>query len=200
MHWFLDWFLFKNNGSHFFWIKYLLCDSTFKDIDVLKSHYQFYHFINQNNYFYRELFSPDNISKRCDECKIESKSCRLKKNHNFLFHYNQVGGSRSQPLPINVLKRGPVIYTSINFNQHKEFYNFYEEKIADTFLNSVYERFVPDKNFMIQRYVELINYKQTEIVNLENTRVWQTNVFKGCHFNPYIRREIKKRDSEENHS
>ena len=58
----------------------------------------------------------------------------------------------------------------------------------------MYERFVPDKNFMIQRYVELINYKQTEIVNVENTRVWLTNVFKGCHFNPYIRREIKKKE------
>ena len=45
---------------------------------------------------------------------------------------------------------------------------------------------------MIQRYVELINYKQTRIVNLENTKVWLTNVFKGCHFNPYIKREIKK--------
>ena len=45
---------------------------------------------------------------------------------------------------------------------------------------------------MIQGYVELINYQQTKIVNPENTRVWLTNVFKGCHFNPYIRGEIKK--------
>ena len=102
------------------------------------------------------------------------------------------GGSRNQQLPINVLNHGPIIYYSINFNQHKEFYNFYEEQTVDTFLNSVYERFVPCKNFMIQGYIELINYQQTEIVNLKNTRVWLTNVFKGCRFNPYIRGEIKK--------
>ena len=37
----------------------------------------------------------------------------------------------------------------------------------------------------IQRYVELINYQQTKIVNLENTRVDVTNVFEGSH--PHIR-------------
>ena len=42
----------------------------------------------------------------------------------------------------------------------------------------------------IQRYVELINYQQSKIVNLENTRVDVTNVFKGSH--PYIRGGIKK--------
>ena len=53
-------------------------------------------------------------------------------------------------------------------------------------------------NFMIQGYVELINYQQTEVVNLENTRVWLKNVFQGCYFNAYIRGEIKKSDFEEN--
>ena len=168
-------------------MKCLLCNFTFSDVGVLKSHYVLNHFINENNYFYWELFSPDNVLKRCDEWKTEFESCRLKKNHNFFFHYNQVRGSRNQQLPINVLKRGPITYYSISFNQHREFYNFYEEKIVDDFLNSVYERFVPGKNVMVQGYFELINYQQTEIVNFENTRVWLTNVFQGSHFNPYIR-------------
>ena len=120
------------------------------------------------------------------ESKIEFEICRLIKIHNFLFHYNQVGYSRNQLLPINVVKRGPITYYSISFNQHREFYNFYEEQIVDDFLNSVYERFVTGKNFMFQGYFELINYQQTEIVNLENTRVWLTNVFQGSHYNPYI--------------
>ena len=120
------------------------------------------------------------------ESKIEFEICRLKKIHNFLFHYNQVGYSRNQLLPINVVKRGPITYYSISFNQHREFYNFYEEQIVDDFLNSVYERFVTGKNFMFQGYFELINYQQTEIVNLENTRVWLTNVFQRSHYNPYI--------------
>ena len=60
-----------------------MCDSTFKDVGVLKSHYQFYHFINEKNYFYREIFSLDNTSKRYDECKTEFKSYRLKKKSQF---------------------------------------------------------------------------------------------------------------------
>ena len=50
----------------------------------------------------------------------------------------------------------------------------------------------------IQRYVELINYQQTKIVNLENTRVDVTNVFEGSH--PYIRGGDKKGHSEESDS
>ena len=57
--------------------------------ETLKMHYIWHHSINENNYFSRELFSPDNNSKRCDEFMMEFKNCRLKKNH-----YNQAGGCR----------------------------------------------------------------------------------------------------------
>ena len=150
-----------------------------------------HHSINENNYFFRELFSPDSVSKQRDECKLEFKNCRLKKNHNFLLYYNQVGGRRTQQLPISVLRRGPIFYYSINFDQHKKFYDFYDEEIVDDFLNSVYERFVSGKNVHFQGYVEIANYQQTVIVNLESNRVWLADVFKGSHFNQYIRKETK---------
>lgn len=44
----------------------------------------------------------------------------------------------------------------------------------------------------MQGYVELKNYQQTETVELENTRVWLTNVSIACYFNQYIRSEMKK--------
>ena len=97
-----------------------------------------------------------------------------KKNHNFLLHYNQLRGSRNQQLPFNGLRCGAIFYYYINFYQDN-----YDKKIVKDFSNSVYERFVSGKDFKIQGYVEIINYQQTEIVNLENTRVWLTNVFKG---------------------
>ena len=85
-------------------MKCLICNATFSD-DVVRLHYQVYHSINKNIYLFRELFSPDNLSKRCDECKLEFKNCRLKKkNHNFLLHYNQLRGSRNQQLPFNGLR------------------------------------------------------------------------------------------------
>ena len=44
----------------------------------------------------------------------------------------------------------------------------------------------------MQGYFELKNHQQTEIVELENTRVWLTNVFIGRYFNEFIRSEMKK--------
>lgn len=169
----------------------LLCNKYF-DVDVLKPHYLCYHYINENNYFFRELFSPDNVSKRFDECKLEFKNCRLKKNHNFLLHYQQTGGRGNQQLPLNVLRRCPITYFSINYHQHKDFHHFFDEGTVDSFSNSVYERFASGKDFKMQGYVELINYQQTETEELENIRVWLTNVFIGRYFNQYIRGEMKK--------
>ena len=117
---------------------------------------------------------------------------QVEKNHNFLLHYNLVGGRRNQQLPVNILRRGSIFYYSINLHQRKHFYDFHDEKIVDDFLNSVYESFASANNYKIQGYAEIINYQQTELVNLENTRVQLTNLYKGCYFNPCIRGEIKK--------
>ena len=171
----------------------IIYDKYFND-DVLKLHYQYYHFIKESNYFFRELFSPDNSSKRCDECKIEFKNSRLKKDHNFLVHHQQTGGSMNQQLPVNILRRGPIIYYSINFQQHKNFYDFYEEKIVDSYFDLVKERFALNETveFKMQGYVEIKNYQRAETVELENFRVWLTNVFVGQYFNQFIRSEMKK--------
>ena len=57
----------------------------------------------------------------------------------FLFHYTQAGGSRlKKQLPINVLRGDPIKYFSINYNQRKNFYNFFQESIVDDFLEAVY--------------------------------------------------------------
>lgn len=133
----------------------LICNATFND-DVLKSHYQYYHSIKENSYCFGELFLLDNVSKRCHECKLEIK---------FIFITTKLEAAGTSNLPINVLRRGSIFYYSINFYQHKNFYDFYNEKIVDPVLNSVCERFVPGKDFKIQGYVELINYLQIEIVN-----------------------------------
>ena len=44
----------------------------------------------------------------------------------------------------------------------------------------------------MQGYFELKTYQRTEPVELENTRVWLTNVFVGKYFNKFIRNETEK--------
>ena len=110
----------------------------------------------------------------------------------FLFHYSQAGGSRlNQQLPINVLRRGPIKYFSVNYNQYKNFNNFFQETIVDDFLEAVYARFTPDDKYKIQWYAEIINQQQGKSIIFESARVWMTNVYAAKYFNPNVRGAIK---------
>ena len=110
-----------------------------------------------------------------------------------MFHrHQQIGGAINQQLLVNVLKRGPITY-SINFYQHKIFYDFYDEKIIDGFFNSVRNLILSGgKEFKMPGYFELRSYQRTVPVELENARVWLTNVFVGRYCNEFIRNEMKK--------
>ena len=61
--------------------------------ETLRTHCIWQHSVNENEYFFKDLFLPDNNLKNCDRCMMEFKNCRVKKNHMFLFHYNQAGGA-----------------------------------------------------------------------------------------------------------
>ena len=88
----------------------LICNENF-DVEILKNHNQYHHSVNKNNYFFKELFLPDDIRQNCDMCYIHFKNCRQRINHNFLFYRNQQIGVRlNQSHPRNVLRGGPIIY------------------------------------------------------------------------------------------
>ena len=112
----------------------------------------------------------------------------------FLFHYGerQMGGRRPElsTLPLNVLKRGRITYYSINFEQHKNFYDFFNSSMVDVFLDSIYEIFRPNTEKKSQGYAEIVNQQRVEII-LQDKRVWLTNSFNSKHFNDFFRREIR---------
>ena len=104
-----------------------------------------------------------------------------------------MGGNRdpkTSVLPINVLQRGPITFYSINFNQHKKFYDFFSSGIGDAFLESVYEIYHSTKENKFQEYAEIVNQQRGEII-LEDKRVWLTNLFISKYFNEFIRGEIR---------
>ena len=118
-----------------------------------------------------------------------------KEKHMFLFHYGkhrQIGGNRggTSTLPINVLKRGPITYYSINFDQHQNFYDFFSSGVVDAFLESVYETYRPTKENKFQGYAEIVNQQRGEII-LEHKRAWLANSFNSNHFNDFFRGEIR---------
>ena len=115
----------------------------------------------------------------------------------FLFHYGQhkqqLGGRRSgmSRLPLNILKRGPITYYSINFVQHKNFYDFFSSSAVDVFLDSVYKTFRPvNKESKFQGYAEIVNQQRGEVI-LEDKRIWLTNSYNSKHFNDFVRGEIR---------
>ena len=87
----------------------------------------------------------------------------------FLFHYGkhqQMGGNkgpRTSALPINVLKRGPITYYSINFNQHKNFDDFSSSGIVHAFLESAYKIYCPTKENKFQGMLKLLISKEGKL-------------------------------------
>ena len=37
-----------------------------------------FHFIDENNYYFKELFTPSTVSKRCDQCKMGFRNYMVK--------------------------------------------------------------------------------------------------------------------------
>ena len=171
-------------------MKCLICSLSFITDETLRSHYIWQHSVNENHQFFEDLFLPDNNLRRCEKCMMEFKNLRVRKNHMFLLHCNQSGGSRiNQQLPVSVVDRGQITYYSINFDQHEKLYNFSEESIAYDFFDLVYARFVPVAQVSIQAYAEILNQQQGEI--LYNKMVWLTDVYRAKFFNSYVRGALK---------
>ena len=165
------------------------------DIPILKSHYLDYHLINPNEENFLNLFKPNYLQDhKCEKCQLNFSNNESKKRHMFLRHCKQLGGSRNNNIPLNILKRGQITYYSINFNQHKSFYDFYSADMVNGFLNSVYQSFKPNKNtkYKFQVYFELVNQQKT-VDNqsfLTDNRNWLSNVYTFKHFNEFVGAEI----------
>ena len=144
----------------------------------------------------KTCFYQVSLIKRAEFAMLLLRVLEVKKKLMFLFHYGkhkQIGGNRSQrtsTLPINVLNGEPITHYSINFSQHKNFYDFFSSGIVDALLESVYEIYRPLKENKIQGYAEIVNQQRGEII-LEDKWVWLTNSFNSKHFNDFVRGEIR---------
>ena len=113
-----------------------------------------------------------------------------------MYHYNQLGGARQRAnddLPLNIFRRGQITYYSVNFDQHKDYFDFHSTDMVDVFLDVVYHAFNPQQNLMnnFQAYFEIINQQRAPEHVLTDKRVWLTNVYRFTYFNEFVRGEIK---------
>ena len=83
---------------------------------------------------------------------------RKLKNRNFLNHI-QLGGQRRQNRPINILRCDIFTTYIINFEQHSDYYDFFNsEQLVDDFLDVVENKFAPNKKVEVQASFSIINY------------------------------------------
>ena len=89
------------------------------------------------------------------------------------------------------MKRGQITYYSVNFDQHKDYFDFRRTEMVDVFLDTAYHAFNPQQNLMykFQGYFEIINQQRGN--DLNDKRVWLTNVYRFKYFNEFVRSEFK---------
>ena len=167
----------------------------------LKEHYKKHHKVDPKNVHFQRLFERDNNNLdglTCSICRLNFSSNTKKKNHMFLRHYlqsprQQVGGAIVDSRHLNILHRGKIIYFSINYDQHKGFYEFFSSDMVFDFLDNVYKAFklLPNTKYKFHAFFELVN--QQKIDNnqrLFDTRSWFTNVYRFFHFNEFVRQQF----------
>ena len=123
-------------------MKCLCCDQSFANQQSLKNHYVEFHNVDENNHFFRKLFTRDNVfvPRKCFRCDYFCINRRDEKNHNFLTHY-QLGGRR--PIEDKSLKK--TLFDEnlkrycIIFLEHGTFYNFYSSREAVLEFLTVFE-------------------------------------------------------------
>ena len=153
-----------------------------QSIPELKDHYCGTHAVEPSNSHFLDLFESDTLDRKCTICSAIFPTCRNKKNHMFLSHYNQRGGAgNAERAPLNISRRGHITYYSVNFRQHGDCYDFHSSDMVDVFLDVVHQVFVPQRNILhkFQAYFEIVNHQRIPDNDdvLTDKRVWFTNVF-----------------------
>ena len=130
-------------------MNYLLCNQEFDagNIQSQQQHYEQFHQVYKNNYFYRNLLGKDRIvfvPNECVGCDYFYLSRKDKHYHDFLQHYQHGGNFPFGAWPSNIKRHDGRIHYSISFEEHQEYYRFFDSD--DTIINFIYLfelRFVP---------------------------------------------------------
>ena len=86
-------------------MKCLLCFSNFENQEELFNHYISYHNIDENNWFFQNLFQVKNKSllRQCVRCNEFLTTEKHKSIHNFLKHYEEGKGIPFEDKPTDIV-------------------------------------------------------------------------------------------------
>ena len=173
-------------------MKCLLRSSTFQNQKNLLNHYISYPNVDENNWFFQKLFqikSSKSILKQCVRCSEFLTTEKHKSIHNFLKHYEEGKSVPFEEKPIDIVKLHGLTIYSIEFQQHKVFYDFFNyEKCVDDFLKNVKYKFRPGGKKWIKCLFTIENIQNSPYKDLRpiiNSRYWTTPPYEGIYFNDF---------------
>ena len=178
-------------------MKCLCCDRSFADQQLLKNHYVDFHKVDENNHFFRKLFTWDRIFilRKCFHCDYFCINRKDKTDHNFLSHY-QLGGrhpTEDKPLKKTFFDENLKRYC-INFFEHGSFYNFYNSREVGSEFFTVFENnFMPNADLRQFRFkcpfpnVNRQPAARDGFAEITDSRIWQTNIYDDVYFNDFIK-------------
>ena len=170
-------------------MKYLCCNENFSSAMDLNKHYDEFHTVDKNNYFFRKLFIRDKAfcPKTCFPCEEFLSDGREEKVYNFLKHYQQGDRlpSKDKPIKKTFFDSDTQKYC-INFSENRDYYDFYDSSESIFEFLTVFEN-----NSIPRRNLEPVNFKcsftklnhqpppMPGFVEVIVARVWVTNVYIG---------------------
>ena len=168
-------------------MKCLLCTRQFEEKNLSVKHYITDHKINTANWFFKVLFKEKKghfFSRKCYRCEAFLTSESEEKRHNFLFHLQKGGKISLEYRPIIVKIDGTIKKFVIEYNKHKNSYDFeHLVKLVEDFFAVVDIKFVTDG-------------KKESIIKSSFETIWSSRTYFGRFFNEYIRvsltNDIKK--------
>ena len=128
-------------------MKCLCCEQIFTDQSLLKDHYLTSHNVDENNHFFKKLFTRDAAFslRKCFRCSYICTNRGDEKDHNFIPHY-RLGGKQpaeDKPLQKTFFHQNLQRYC-INFAKHNTHYNFCDcQELVSDFLIVFENMFVP---------------------------------------------------------
>ena len=164
----------------------------------MREHYENQHQVDKNNFFYKALFAEKKRNftfRKCFRCESFLVNEKQERKHNSLRHLQQGGAIPIENLPLLRESSGTIIRFSINYERHKDYYNFEKpSELIENFFFVIDLRFDTDdmQEYIIKCSFCIRNYQPppedvNNAVGLYDKRFWSTETYNGRFFNEYIK-------------
>ena len=138
------------------------------------------------------------MCKECFHCGEFLVTKEERASHNFLNHYELGKETPTEEKPVKIINNGELIIYQISYNEHKQYYDFYDaERIVDELLFHVKNLLKPSIPCQFKADIAIEN-KQDACEGIENTadikslRYWTTNVYRAVYFNSFVAAGIRQ--------